>query len=428
MLKDILTRQKMDFEDLLKRSYVERDKTAETRKNIENDLVKVVLGPRRAGKSVFSVHLFKDKMPAYVNFDEESLVKLKNYDDLIKELHSLYGEKRYLLFDEIQNLPGWELFINKLHRRGYNILLTGSNAKLLSKELATSLTGRHIPIEIFPFNFNEYLRAKNFICEKENMAVPEMKGKLLNYLSDYMANGGFPELAVKNLEPKGYLDTLVDSLIFKDIVKRYKLRLAESVYELEIFLLNNFSSELSYRKIANQLGFRSVATLQKYLKYLEEAYLIHILPRYSHKAGERLTSPKKAYLVDNGYITAKAVQYSTNSGKLMENLVFSELLKRGYKPNHDLFYYKTRNGKEVDFVLREGLKVKTLIQSAYRVDELGVKDRETKALIEASGELQCDDLIILTWDYAETNESRGKKIKFVPLWKWLLEGDCKIYV
>lgn len=421
MLKDVLLRQKKDFEDLLKRPYVERDKTRQAGRNIESDLVKIVIGPRRAGKSIFSAHLFKNKMPAYVNFDEESLVKLENYDDLIKELHSLYGEKRYLFFDEIQNLPSWELFVNKLHRREYNILLTGSNAKLLSKELAASLTGRHIPIEIFPFNFGEYLRAKCFAFEKENIAVPEVKGKLLNYLTDYMANGGFPELVVKNLEPKGYLDTLLDSLIFKDIVKRYKLRLSESVYELEIFLLNNFASELSYRKIANQLGFRSVATLQKYLKYLEEAYLIYILPRYSHKAGERLTSPKKAYLVDNGYIAAKAVQSSPNSGKLMENLVFSELLKRGYKPNHDLFYYKTRNNKEVDFVLREGLKVKTLIQAAYRIDELGVKDREIKALVEADGELKCGDLIILTWDYEAVNETRGKKIKFIPLWQWLIE-------
>ncbi len=418
-----MIKQKNELENLLKKPYIERLKMAEAEKIAESDLVKVVIGPRRAGKSFFAAHLFKNKMPAYINFDDENLTKLKDYDDLIKELHSLYGGKKYLLFDEIQNLPNWELFVNKLHRRDYNVLLTGSNAKLLSKELAASLTGRHIPIEIFPFGFKEYLKAKNFSFKKEEIVFPETKGKLLNRLADYMTNGGFPELAVKNLEPKGYLDTLLDSLIFKDIVKRHKLRLPESIYDLEIFLLNNFASELSYRKLSNQLGFSSVATVQKYLKYLEEAYLIYILSRYSHKAGERLSGPKKAYLVDNGYIAAKAVQFSSNSGKLMENLVFSELLKLGYKPNRDLFYYKTRNGREVDFILREGLKIKTLVQVVYKIDELNAKAREIKALVEASGELQCDDLIILTWDYESVDRQRGKEIKFTPIWKWLMNVE-----
>ena len=173
--------------------------------------------------------------------------------------------------------------------------------------------------------------------------------------------------------------------------------------------------------MSRQLGFKSVATVEKYLNYLEEAYLVYPLSRYSHKAGARLSSPKKAYLVDNGYIAAKAVQFSNNNGKLLENLVFSELLKAGYQSNHNLFYYKTRNDKEVDFVLREGLSVKTLIQVAYRVDELGVKEREIKALVEAGEELKCEELIVLTWDYQEDAEWQGKKIKFLPVWQWLLK-------
>jgi len=421
MIKDVLLKQKKEFEDLLEKQYVNRQQTVNVKKYIENDLVKVVIGPRRAGKSRFSAHLLKEKMPAYVNFDDERLVKIDDYDELIKELHALYGEKKYLFFDEIQNLPNWELFINKLHRQGYNILLTGSNAKLLSKELATSLTGRHIPIEIMPFNFKEYLLAKDFVFNDKEMVIPETKGKLLHHLSNYQTNGGFPELVVKKLEPKGYLDTLLDSLVFQDIVKRHRLRMSESIYNLEVFLLNNFASELSYRKIANQLGFTSVLTLQKYVKYLEEAFLVYILSRYSHKAGERLSSPKKAYLVDNGYIAAKAIQYSPNHGRLMENLVFSELLKMGHEPSRDLFYYKTRNAKEVDFILREGLNVKTLIQVVYSIDEMGTKQREVKALLEASDELKCDDLIVLTWDYKGEEIYDAKKINFVPLWKWLMK-------
>jgi len=419
MLKEILLKQKKELKGLLERPYVARSQMATAKKQIDSDLVKVVIGPRRAGKSIFTAHLFKDKYPAYVNFDDENLIKLENYDDLIKELHSLYGENKYLLFDEIQNLPNWELFINKLHRQGYNILLTGSNANLLSKELATSLTGRHIPIEILPFNFEEYLKAKEFSYKEEDLALPEVKGRLLNHLTNYMINGGFPELVVKNLEPKGYLDTLLDSLIFKDIVKRHKLRLSEKIYNLEIYLLNNFASEFTFRKLAAILGFNSDVTLEKFLRYLEDSYLVYVLPRYSHKVGERISGPKKAYLVDNGYIAAKAIQYSPNNGKLMENLVFSELLKKEYKPGHNLFYFKTRNSKEVDFILREGLNVKSLIQVAYRVDDLDVRDREVKALIEASDELKCTELIVLTWDYEDQANYAEKKIKFIPVWKWL---------
>ena len=405
---------------MLKKPYIPRQKMVEAKSFLDSDLVKVVIGPRRAGKSIFTAHLFKDKLPAYVNFDDESLVKLEDYDELIKELHSLYGQNKYLLFDEIQNLPNWELFINRLHREGYNLLLTGSNAKLLSQELATSLTGRHVPIEILPFNFKEYLKAKEFEYQENEMVLPEKKGILLNLLIDYMTNGGFPELVVKGLEPRGYLDTLLDSLIFKDIVKRHKLRLSEKIYDLELYFLNNFTAEFSYQKVSRLLGFSSVATLEKFVKYLEEAYLVYTLTRYSYKTGERLSSPKKAYLVDNGYISAKAVQYSPNNGKLMENLVFSELLKMGYQPNHSLFYYRTKNNKEVDFILREGLKVKTLIQAAYDLNGPDTEAREIKALIEAGGELKCNNLIVLTWDDEKIVEVNEQKIVFMPLWKWLI--------
>ena len=406
MLKDILIGQKKELEKLLDKPFIERDATKNAKKFVANDLVKVVLGPRRAGKSIFSAHLFRGHNPAYVNFDDENLTKVKNYDEITRELHAIYGSGKYLLFDEIQN---------------YNIMLTGSNAKLLSKELSTSLTGRHIPIEILPFNFNEFLTAKKFVFKKDEINVPEIKGQLLKLLQEYLINGGFPELIVKDLEPRGYLDTLLNSQIFTDIIKRYRLRLSQKIYNLEIFLLNNFASEFSYRKLANQLDFSSVATLEKFLGYLEGAYLLHVLERYSHKVGERINLPKKAYLVDNGYITAKAVQASANNGKLMENLVFSELLKRGYKSNQNLFYYKTKNNKEIDFVLRGELKTESLIQVVYNVDKMGVKERESGALVTASDELKCNDLIVITWDYEKNEIIKGKKIKFIPLWKWLLD-------
>ncbi|MBI5206524.1 MAG: ATP-binding protein [Candidatus Firestonebacteria bacterium] len=421
MIKDIILKQKNEKNKLLAQNYIPREKINNRENLVNNDLIKVITGPRRAGKSTFSLLLFKDKEFAYINFDDENLVKIDNYDELLKEIFTVYGETKYLLFDEIQNIPNWELFINRLHRQGYNILLTGSNAKLLSKELSTYLTGRHIPIEILPFNFKEFLAARQFSFSMDELNLPEIKGKLLNYLESFIINGGFPELVVKYINPKGYLDTLLDSILFKDIVNRYKIRFPQKIYDLEIYILNNFASELSFRKLCNRLGFNSVVTLEKYLCYLEEAYLAFILNRYSHKTHERISSPKKIYIVDNGYITVKAIQFSNNSGKLMENFVFTELIKKGFKPNHDLFYYKTRNNKEVDFITRQNIETKALIQVVYQVNETSTKEREIKALVEASEELKCNNMIILTWDYYEQKKIDEKVINFIPLWKWLLE-------
>lgn len=422
MIKDVLAKQKYEMGQLLAQNYVTRDKTLQAESFVDNDLVKVVIGPRRAGKSVFSMHLFKNKGFAYINFDDENLVKTENYDDILKEMLIVYGETRYLFFDEVQNMGKWELFINRLHRQGYNILLTGSNAKLLSRELSTHLTGRHIPIEILPFNFGEFLKAKGFRFQQSELTIPGIKAKLLTHMESYLFNGGYPEIVVKGYSPRVYLDTLLDSVLLKDIVNRYKVRFPQKIYDLEMYLLNNVASEISYRKLMNLADFNSVATLEKYLKYLEEAYLVFILSRYSNKTVERLKSPKKLYLVDNGYVAAKAVQFSPNNGKLMENLVFMELLKKGFRHNRDLFYYKTRNNKEVDFIIRENLKVRSLIQVVYKINDPVTKEREINAIVEAGGELGCNDFLIVTWDCEEEISIKENKVRLIPLWKWLLNS------
>jgi predicted AAA+ superfamily ATPase len=374
-----------------------------------------VLGPRRAGKSVFSLMLLKGKSFLYFNFDDPVLVgeKLDLYE-LVDELHKFYGETKFVLFDEIQNLKGWELFANRLHRQGYNLVLTGSNANLLSMELATHLTGRHLPIEILPFDFQEFLKAKNF----SNL---DQKPELLKLLEQYMTFGGFPEVVTKNQHPRGYLDVLFDSLLFKDVVKRHKVRFSEQIDQLGSYLINNVSNQYSFRKIANILKFKSDVTLERYLKYLEEAYIIFSLSGFSAKAGERLRSPKKIYTVDNGFVASKAVQHSSDNGKLMENLVFTEFVKRGFEPNRELFYYKTRNGREVDFAIMNGHEISKLIQVCYDVRSSDVEQREVKSLIEAGDELKVDNLTVLTWDDEREVEKNGKIVKFKPLWKWLLE-------
>ncbi len=418
-LQELISKQNGEKEALAGLDYVERTKLKDAPKWMSSDLIKVILGPRRAGKSVFSLMMLKDQKFAYFNFDDPGLVgeKLDLYA-LTDELHRFYGDTKFVLFDEIQNLKGWELFANRLHRGGYNLVLTGSNANLLSMELATHLTGRHLPIEILPFDFHEFLKAKNF-------SQLDQKSELLKLLEQYMAFGGFPEVVIKNQHPRGYLDVLFDALLFKDVVKRHKVRFSEQIDQLGSYLINNVSNQYSFRKLANILKFKSGVTLERYLKYLEEAYVVFSLSGFSAKAGERLRSPKKIYTVDNGFVTSKAVQHSPDNGKLMENLVFTELVKKCFEPNRELFYYKTRNGREVDFAIRNGYQTSELIQVCYDLRNSDVEQRETKALFEASEELKVNKLTVLTWDEEREVKKDGKTIQFKPLWKWLLEDLVK---
>lgn len=414
LLKEIISRQNREKEILVNLEYVERTKAAQGSEWMSSSLIKVVLGPRRAGKSVFAFMLLKGKPFLYFNFDDPALVgeKLDLYE-LVDELHKFYGDTKFVLFDEIQNLHGWELFANRLHRQGYNLVLTGSNANLLSMELATHLTGRHLPIEILPFNFQEFLKAKKF-------SQLDRKSELLELLEQYMAFGGFPEVVIKNQHPRGYLDVLFDALLFKDVVKRHKVRFSEQIDQLGSYLINNISCQYSFRKLANVLKFKSDVTLERYLKYLEEAYVVFSLSGFSLKASIRLRSPKKIYTVDNGFVASKAIQHSPDTGKLMENLAFMELVKRGFEPNRELFYYKTRNNREVDFVLKKGIEVQELMQVSYNTSSSDTEKRETKALFEAGAELGAEKLTVITWDEKKEVKKDNQTVRFVPLWEWLI--------
>lgn len=422
MIENIILQHKEEKESLLVEEYIPREKLQLAEKFLGQNLIKVISGPRRSGKSVFSILLLKDKNFAYVNFDDDNLLKIKNSDEIIKGISQIYPKSDFILFDEIQNLENWELFVNKLQRRGRNIIITGSNARLLSRDLATVLTGRYIPVEILPFSFREFLRAKDFGVGKEDVKLPQTQGEILAYLDQYLISGGFPEIIVKGMDSKLYLQMLFDAILFKDVVKRYNIRFSQKLYELSLYLISNFCCEYSFSKIKNILGFRSPNTVLNYLKYLEESYLFFTLTRFSFKLKEQLKAPKKIYVVDNGLISAKSFQSSQNRGRSMENLVFIELLRKGYKINQDLFYYRTRNGREIDFLLKKGTKVSKLIQVCFDIEDPKVEKRELKGLIEGSEELRCADLSVITWDCDKEERIKDNTIKFVPLWNWLLSS------
>ena len=410
-IKEILTLQKREIETKLKENYIERNQDLK----LNNDLIKVIVGPRRAGKSFFAMHfLNKQGKFGYVNFDDEKLIEAENYDEIITAMNSIYENPKFVLFDEIQNLPKWELFANRLQRQGYNLVITGSNSNLLSKELATHLTGRHLLTNIFPFSFKEYLKLES------ELTTTETKGKL----SQYLLNGGYPEILSKKVELKEYLSTLFNSIIYKDIVKRYKIRNPKEIENLASYLISNVANEYSYNSLTNIGKIKSSHTTEKYLNYLEESFVLFSLSRFSYKVKEQLSSNKKIYCIDNGFIQAKAFKLSPDIGKLYENVVACKLKKKEVDEKLKFYYWKNQQQEEVDFVIKEGTKVKQLIQVCFNINNLETKNREIRALIKAGKELKCNNLLIITEDteVEEKSEWFGDKavIKFIPLWKWLL--------
>ena len=415
-MKDIVLGHKAERDEFLSAQYVQREGLQNARKNMKNNLIKVIVGPRRAGKSVFAIQMLEGWDFAYLNFDDERLLDISDYDDLLKAIRQVYGETKCILFDEIQNLQNWELFLNRLHRKGFNLVITGSNSRLLSRELATHLTGRYIQFQIFPFSFSEFLRARNFVID-ETLDMKERQGMILNLLNEYLDKGGYPEVLIKNIDPKSYITTLVESILFKDIVKRYNVRYAKKLHDLGLYLITNHSNEFSYTRLKKALEFKSVHTVENYTDYLNEAFLIFNTERFSHKVKEQMKSPRKVYAYDTGVINAVKFKTAPDTGRLIENMVAIELLRKG----KEFYYYKTRDGKEVDFTVKEGLKVSQLMQVCHDIDDDKTKKREINALVKVADETGCDNLRVLTWDY-EARESFGEReIHYLPLWKWLIK-------
>ncbi|MFA6032446.1 MAG: ATP-binding protein [Myxococcota bacterium] len=423
MIKNVLFEQKQEREWLLAGELVEREGLVAARAILESPVAKVIVGPRRAGKSVFAHLLLKGSSSAYVNLDDERLIaNVASTDELLKALHDVYGDFHTLFLDEIQNIPQWELLVNRLLRGSCNVVITGSNANLLSAELATALTGRHAAIEVLPFSFREYLVAKKIPVNVEGPSTPAGDGLMLNIAGEYLRNGGYPEVVLGKVDPANYLSTLVDSILLKDVIRRYRIRQVELLHTMAMLLTAGISQEYSLNSLARATGAASVTTLQSYLGHLHDTWLFLELRRFSFKLKEQAKAPKKAYLVDNGIFSSRAFRFSPDMGRLLENAVFVELMRRGFNPaRFDLYFYRTQQGREVDFFTRRSAVGETLIQVSYDLSSPKTLDRELKALVTASDETGVKDLKLITWDTEGERELDGKTISLIPAWKWMLE-------
>jgi hypothetical protein len=413
MLKDIILTQQRELEDRLKEPYVERKMLY--RWALEDDLIKVIAGPRRSGKSFYGLHLIQQtRSYGYVNFDDERLAGIGDYDEIISAVNAVYGNPRYLLFDEIQNLPRWEMFANRLQRQGFRLLITGSNANLLSSELATHLTGRHSSLVMFPFSFGEYLASagdqKTEIEKRQALEV-------------YAEQGGYPEPLLKKIDRHDYLRTLLQSTLYKDIIKRFKIRSIQGIDDLSLYLMSNMAREYSLNALSGVTRCRSVHTVDKYIRYLQEAYLVFPLKRFSFKLKNQAGQNKKIYCTDNGLAVSAGFRFSANRGSLYENLVAIALEKEEIAGRISVFYWKGAQNEEVDFVVKEGLTIAQLIQVCADISNPKTLKREMRALIKASQELNCDDLLLLNdrIDREETLKWQDveRRIRLMPLWQWL---------
>jgi predicted AAA+ superfamily ATPase len=409
-MKNIVIKQRAERDDLASRPYYTRKHLQDVAPYLEADVIKLITGPRRAGKSVYALQILSGKNYAYLNFDDTQLLGSFDEDAVMQALAEVYPGYEYLLLDEVQNLDSWDAWVSKLYRRGVNLVITGSNANLLSSEMSTLLTGRYVEIQILPFSMEESLKYREAPIDAE---LPEEKAKLFIEMDDYLKKGGYPEI-VKNREiEQAYLTALFDSIILKDVAQRHKIRKITELYDLADYLISNYSNPLSYNEIAEELSLGSVTTVKKFCGYLAEPYLFFYLPRYNNKLKEMKKAPRKVYVVDNGFIYTRSFELSSNNGRQLENMVFIELLRRGYDLKKSLFYYRTSNDKEVDFVTRDGRKVTSLIQVSYDISKAKTRERELDALVKASEELKCDNLLIITWAVNDRIEYREKSIRIV---------------
>ena len=378
-MKTTILNQRAERDELMSRPYQQRHTKYNTDELLQNPLIKLITGPRRVGKSVFALLMLQGKNFAYLNFDDNQLLDKWDEDLVMSAIEDVYPGYDFILLDGVQNLPDWDLWIGKLYRRGKNLVITGSNAKMLSSEMATVLTGRYLQIEMLPFSLEETMSWKNISLLREEQAA-----QATMLIDDYMRNGGYLETISARSITKSYLSPLFDSILLKDITKRHNIRNTNDLYNLASYLLSNFC----------------------------------YLPRFNNKLKLMNKAPKKVYVVDNGFVQSTAFNLSENLGRLLENQVFVELLRRGYIPGQTLFYYRSRNDREIDFVTRKGTMVEQLIQVCYDMTSEKTRKRELDALVEVAGELHCDNLLVVTNDQQEKINWKGKKVSIIPIYKY----------
>lgn len=422
LLKEILLEHQEKIQKANEEDFVIREKLAQIKEFIKVKHTIVITGIRRCGKSVFLSQIINNFFEKYyyVNFEDERLANfsLTDFNLLYETCIELFGKATIFFLDEVQNIKGWERWVRRMADDNFKFFITGSNAKLLSKELATLLTGRHLQFSIFPFSFREILNFHKVNLKGKDIYITERRAIISKHFSEYIKTGGFPEfLKYKKIE---ILQEYFNSIIERDIAQRYNVSGIGQIKELARYLITNTGNLTTYNKLKKLTEIKSVNTVIKYFSYLENAYLLFKVPYFSYSLKKQMANPFKVFVIDTGLREAISFAFSKDLGRIYETIVAIELKRR----DEEFYYWKNSQQQEVDFVIKHRRKISQLIQVCYDLRDNKIKERELRPLLKASKELKCNKLFVITQDY-ETEEkitwfSIKRKVKFIPLWKWIL--------
>ncbi len=382
-----------------------------------NEIV-IITGIRRCGKS-FLLKIISKKLNekfVYINFDDIRFTdfKVENFEDIEEIVSEIYGLKTSVIYllDEIQNVPSWERWVNNLYAKKIKVFVTGSNSSLLSSEISTFLTGRNKVIKLYPFSFSEFLLSKKI---KIDYQTTDERRAVSQAFNEYFENGGFPLVIINNdlSLSKQYFEDILN----KDIIKRYGIKKVKELNDLILYLFSNVSKTYSYSTLKQASSIKSLSMIKNYIEYLKNVFVASTINKFDYSIKKQKVSSSKFYVLDNSFLKTVAFNFSENTGKRLENLVFIELVRRGA----EVYYHAKKN--ECDFIIKEGLKIAGAIQVCLILDNAATKKRELGGLIEALKEYKLKEGLILTLDKEEELVIEDKKILIKPVWKWLLEKD-----
>lgn len=417
-MKDLLKQIILEQQEILhaqNKRYVQRYIADEW---LQTSEILIISGIRRCGKSVLMQQI-RDRLVEkdfFFNFDDERLAnfKLDDFQKLQECFVELFGEQHTYYFDEIQNIEGWERFVRRLYNAGNKIVITGSNARMLSRELGTHLTGRYLQVEIYPFSFQEYLAMNEIPVNAKTLYTTTGRATMVKSFVKYMECGGFPKFLQDG--SVSYLTSLYESIIYRDILTRNGLTNEKEMLEMMFYLASNATKRVTYSSLGKVVGIQHPDTIKNYLEYIQQTYLISQLFRYDPSVKKQMMSPKKIYFVDNAIIKRIGFNATENNGVFLENLVFIELKRRGL----DVYYYADK--KECDFIVRKGLHISDAYQVTLKMDSPQTREREIAGVREAMQAYSLSKGYILTFEGKETiNFDDGTIVEVVPVWEWILQ-------
>ena len=403
----------------LESNFIKRELTKKVLSFLNLKLPIIITGVRRSGKSTLLYLIknelkLKDKEFIYINFNDERLTdfSIKDFQKILDFLEEEdFRDNCIILLDEIQETKDWEKWVDRIKNK-HQIFITGSNSKLLSKEISTILTGRSVNVSLYPFSFQEFLNARNI--ETNNWKIDlKIQAKLRKYFNEFFSIGGIPKVIVDN--DKRLLRENYENILYRDIIKRFNKNLEKPIKEISVYLSSNISNEVSLRALSKTIQIKNLSTLKSILESFENSFLFFFVNKFDFSVRKQIQNPRKVYCIDNGFITEIGFRLSENKGKILENLVFIELKRNG----KEVYYLSEK--KECDFVIRNGAKINEAIQVCYEFNNNN-RERELGGLLEVLKRFNLKKGLILTYNQEDELNIENKRIFIKPVWKWILEN------